>query len=130
VAGLARGGRFYPGPCAWWWRSLRRPAAAGAGVGGGGAGEGGRDASAVRCRMGATARCRIARRVDGAQLECKLVLRRAGAVSLRGAPCAEHIARGGDQARRRRRARSAHATGAERVARGGASWHAGAASTR
>lgn len=43
------------------------------------------------------------------------------------APSAERVARGGDQARRRRRARSAHATGAERVARGGASWHAGAA---
>ena len=70
VAGLACGGRIYPGPRAWWWRSLRRPAAAGAGVGGGGAGEGGRDALTVRCRMGATARCRIARRVDGAQLEC------------------------------------------------------------
>ena len=45
----------------------------------------------------------------------------------RRAPSAERVARGGDQARRRRRARSAHATGAERVARGGASWHAGAA---
>ena len=52
VALLACGGRFYPGPRAWWWRSLRRPAAAGAGVGGGGAGEGVRDASTVRCRMG------------------------------------------------------------------------------
>ena len=46
----------------------------------------------------------------------------------RRAPSAERVARGGDQARRRRRARSAHAIGAERVARGGASWHAGAAS--
>ena len=46
----------------------------------------------------------------------------------RRAPSAERVVRGGDQARRRRRARSAHATGAERVARGGASWHAGAAS--
>ena len=35
-------------------------------------------------------------------------------------PCAERVARGGDQPRRRRRVRSAHATGAERVARGGA----------
>ena len=52
------------------------------------------------------------------------------APSARGAPCAERVARRGDQARRRRRARSAHAMGAERVARGGASWHAGAASTR
>ena len=34
-----------------------------------------------------------------------------------GAPSAERVARGGDQARRRRRARSAHTTGAERVAR-------------
>ena len=42
----------------------------------------------------------------------------------RRAPSAERVARGGDQACRRRRARSAHATGAERVARGGASWHA------
>ena len=32
-------------------------------------------------------------------------------------PCAERVARGGDQPRRRRRVRSAHATGAERVAR-------------
>ena len=45
----------------------------------------------------------------------------------RRAPSAERVARGGDQARRRRRARSAHTTGAERVARDGASWHAGAA---
>ena len=45
----------------------------------------------------------------------------------RRAPSAKRRARGGDQARRRRRARSAHAAGAERVARGGASWHAGAA---
>ena len=52
MAGLACGGRIYPGPRAWSWRSLRRPAAAGAGVGGGGAGEGVRDASTVRCRMG------------------------------------------------------------------------------
>ena len=43
----------------------------------------------------------------------------------RRAPSAERVARGGDQARRRRRARSAHATGAERVARGGASCAAG-----
>jgi hypothetical protein len=42
----------------------------------------------------------------------------------RRAPSAERVARGGDQARRRRRAHSAHTTGAERVARGGASWHA------
>ena len=40
----------------------------------------------------------------------------------RAAPCAERVARGGDQASRRRRARSARAIGAERVARGGASW--------
>ena len=42
----------------------------------------------------------------------------------RRAPSAERVARGGDQARRRRRALCAHTTGAERVARGGASWHA------
>ena len=42
----------------------------------------------------------------------------------RRAPSAERVARGAGQARRRRRVRSAHATGAERVARGGASWHA------
>ena len=42
----------------------------------------------------------------------------------------ERVARGGNRDRRRRRARSAHAIGAERVARGGASWHAGAASPR
>ena len=42
----------------------------------------------------------------------------------RRAPSAERVARGGDQARRRRRAHCAHTTGAERVARGGASWHA------
>ena len=42
----------------------------------------------------------------------------------RRAPSAERVARGGDQARRRRRAHSAHTTGAEHVARGGASWHA------
>ena len=34
----------------------------------------------------------------------------------RRAPSAERVVRGGDQARRRRRARSAHATGAEREA--------------
>ena len=45
----------------------------------------------------------------------------------RRVPSTERVARGGDQACRRRRARSAHATGAERIARGGASWHAGAA---
>ena len=39
----------------------------------------------------------------------------------RRAPSAERVARCGDRARRMRRARSAHATGAERVARGGAS---------
>ena len=55
--------------------------------------------------------------------------RRAAPSAERRAPSAERRApsAGGDQARRRRRARSAHATGAERVARGGASWHAGAA---
>ena len=42
------------------------------------------------------------------------------------ARCAERRARsaGRDQARRRRRAHCARTTGAERVARGGASWHA------
>ena len=43
---------------------------------------------------------------------------------------AERVARGSDSAAAGNRARSARAIGAERVARGGASWHAGGASTR
>ena len=77
---------------------------------------------------------RVARGVDGSQR-----LRRPGRPGTgaqrprHAAPCAERRAR---NARRRSGSpqapgvQSAHATGAERVARGGASWHAGTASTR
>ena len=47
---------------------------------------------------------------------------RGGPAHRRAAPCAERVTRGGDRARRQAPgAQSAHATGAERVARGGAS---------
>ena len=90
----------------------------------------GRDRAAARARarsahaIGAE---RVARAVDGSQ-------RLRSPAHRRAAPCAERRARsarrrtrsaqdalGAGQARRRRRVRSAHATGAERVARGGAS---------
>ena len=89
------------------------------------------------CRIGAQAPGaarhlgaeRVARGGDGSQRLCAPpgTQARSALGAQRRAPSAERVARGGDQARRRRRARSAHATGAERVARGGASWHAGAA---
>ena len=49
------------------------------GGGGGGAGVGGRDASTVRCRMGNGSGAVLARRVDGAQLECASAARGLGA---------------------------------------------------
>ena len=96
-----------------------------------------RAAAGARARSAhATGAERVARAVDGSQRLRRPAHRRAAPSARsalgaqRRAPSAERVARGGDQARRRRRARSAHATGAERVARGGASWHAGAASTQ
>ena len=66
---------------------------------------------------------RVARGGDGSHSGC--AVRHTGAQRpRRAAPCAERRARsaGRDQARRRRQAHCAHTTGAERVARGGASW--------
>ena len=51
----------------------------GGGGGGGGGRGGGRDASTVRCRMGNGSGAVLARRVDGAQLECASAARGLGA---------------------------------------------------
>ena len=51
----------------------------GGGGGGGGAGVGDRDASTVRCQVGNGSGAVLARRVDGAQLECASAARGLGA---------------------------------------------------
>ena len=102
MAGLACGGRIYPGPRAWSWRSLRRPAAAGAPT------RHRRRARSARPRPGC-------RRRPGAQ--------RAHAIG------AERVARGGDGSQRlpcaaqgaqrpRRLARNAEREAAIRLAAG------------
>ena len=59
--------------------AIASPSGGGGGGGGGGSGVGGRDASTVRCRMGNGSGAVLARRVDGAQLECASAARGLGA---------------------------------------------------